>query len=244
MSSDRAGGTPGSGAVSDRLQALLARAAEEQLVEQRQVSSVLGELRALVEDVDERLATGEQVERVAAEVRALSARVEGRLDAADARFAELAERISEATEMISRAAQDLVAAVSSEVDERVEAQLRKLTASTAASFVTAVEGSERRLATHVDDAVLVLAEVVLRRRRSGAPAVPPPASAVDAPAAGRVDEPSVRPQVPDPLDRTAEDDPMSPSADAPTPPSGDGVPDPTRPAAVGLDAAAVGRDSA
>ena len=43
----------------------------EQLLEQRQVSSVLGELRTLVEDVDERLATSEQVEQVAAEVRAL-----------------------------------------------------------------------------------------------------------------------------------------------------------------------------
>ena len=75
----------GSGAVSDRMRALLSRAAEEQLLEQRQVSAVLGELRALVEDVDERLATGEQVERVAAEVRALSARVEARLDAAQAR---------------------------------------------------------------------------------------------------------------------------------------------------------------
>jgi hypothetical protein len=158
--------------MSDRMRALLSRAAEEQLLEQRQVSSVLGELRALVEDVDQRLATGEQVERLGAEVRALSARVEAHLDATEARSAELAERISEATALVGQAAQDLVEAVVTGVAERVEAQLRELTTSTTA----AVEGGERRLATHVDDAVLALAEVVLRRRSaSPAPPAAPPA---------------------------------------------------------------------
>ena len=155
MSSEQAGGTPGSAAVSDRMRALLSRAAEEQLLEQRQVSAVLGELRALVADVDERLATGEQVERVAAEVRALSARVEARLDATEARSAEL--------------------------EERVEARLSELTAGLTAS----VERSERRLATHVDDAVLALAEVVLRRRSAQgltAAAAPTAAAGDDDPA--------------------------------------------------------------
>jgi hypothetical protein len=89
------------------MRALLSRAAEEQLHEQRQVSTVLGELRSLVEDVDERLATGEQLERVAEQVRALSASVEARLDAAETRSVELAERIGEATEMVGRAAHEL-----------------------------------------------------------------------------------------------------------------------------------------
>ena len=179
MSSEQPGGTPGSGAMSDRMRALLSRAAEEQLHEQRQVSTVLGELRSLVEDVDERLATGSQVEHVAAEVRALSARVDERLAAAEARSTELAERITEATAMVGRAAQDLVEAVAAGVAERVEAQLREVAAGLTASVEDAVAGSERRLAVHVDDAVLALAEVVLRRRRPVAPA--PPVAQVEVP---------------------------------------------------------------
>ena len=200
MSSEQAGGTPGSGAVSDRMRALLARAAEEQLLEQRQVSAVLGELRTLVEDVDERLATGEQVERVAAEVRALSARVEARLDAAEARSAELADRISEATALVGRAAQDLLDAVATGVAQHVQAQLDELSARTAATVADAVGSSERRLATHVDDAVLALAEVVLRRRRPVAAPEPPQPQAVDDPpdAAPEQDAPPVEPEVPGP----------------------------------------------
>jgi hypothetical protein len=155
--------------MSERMRALLSRAAEEQLLEQRQVSSVLGELRTLVEDVDERLATSEQVERVAAEVRALSERVETRLDAAEARSAELAERIGGATALLGEAAQDIAGAVAAQVAERVEAQLREVLDVVGDT----VGSSERRLATHVDDAVLALAEVVLRRRRPVAPSAPP-----------------------------------------------------------------------
>ena len=146
--------------MSDRMRALLSRAAEEQLLEQRQVSAVLGELRALVADVDERLATGEQVERVAEQVRVLSAR----LDEAETRSAELAERITDATAMVGQAAQDLVAAVAARVGE----QLAELTAALEAQ----AEARERRLAGHVDDAVLALAEVVLRRGRPVAAAPP------------------------------------------------------------------------
>jgi len=146
--------------MSDRLRSLLSRAAEEQLHEQRQVSAVLGELRTLVEDVDERLATGEQVERVAVELRALSARVEAGLAAAEARSAALDEHLREATAAAGRAAQGVVAdAVLAGVTTRLETALREVTASAG----TVVERSERRLATHVDDAVLALAEVVLRR---------------------------------------------------------------------------------
>ena len=146
MSPEPAAGTPGPGAVSDRLRALLSRAAEEQLHEQRQVSAVLGELRALLQDVDGRAATGEQVERVAAGVRELSARVEVRLDGAQARADELAQEVRQATAAVGQLVQD--------VHELLE-------------------GSERRLAAHVDDAVLALAEVVLRRRRPAAAASEP-----------------------------------------------------------------------
>jgi hypothetical protein len=217
VSAEQVGGTPGSAAVSDRMRALLARAAEEQLLEQRQVSTVLGELRALVEDVDERLATGEQVDRVATEVRALSARVE----AAQARSNELAERTIEATALVGRAAQDLV--------DAVETQLREATASLTAS----VESSERRLATHVDDAVLALAEVVLRRR-SGAVTAPPPSPAAAGedgpppPAAGD-DGPPPPVDTPTPVDAAAPDGTagpllVDPDTDGLVPASGDGPP--------------------
>jgi ElaB/YqjD/DUF883 family membrane-anchored ribosome-binding protein len=182
VSAEDAGGGPGSGAMSDRLRALLSRAAEEQLLEQRQVSAVLGDLRTLLEDVDERLATGEQVERVAAEVRALSARVEARLDAAEARSDELADRMAQATAMVGQAAQDLVGAVVAGVAERLEAQLPEVTADVVSSVGELVEDSERRLGTRVDDAVLALAEVVLRRQRPAVTGVPAPVQvAVDPP---------------------------------------------------------------
>ena len=200
MSAEQGDGTPGPGAMSDRMRALLSRAAEEQLLEQRQVSSVLAELRTLVEDVDERLATGAQVERVAEQVGALSARVEARLDAAEARSAELAERIAEATALLGQAAHDLAGVVAAQVAQQVEAQLHDALP----SVIDAVAGSEQRLATHVDDAVLALAEVVLRRRSAqgtrAAPAaarlpdVPPPGGFVLVPA--DVEEPDAGPAPP------------------------------------------------
>jgi hypothetical protein len=87
--------------------ALLSRAAEEQLHEQRQVSAVLGELRALLQDVDGRAATGVQVERVAAGLRELSARVEARLDAAQARADELAQEVRQATTAVGQVVQEV-----------------------------------------------------------------------------------------------------------------------------------------
>lgn len=184
MSAEHPGGGPGPGGVSDRMRALLSRAAEEQLHEQRQVSTVLGELRALVADVDERSATGEQVERLTADLRVLSERVEARLDAAEARAGELADRIGEATAMVGRAAQDLVEAVVAGVVDRLEAPLREATGGVTTSVSELLAGSERRLGTHVDDAVLALAEVVLRRRRAAVA----PAAVVEEPAAVAVDE--------------------------------------------------------
>ena len=168
MSAEQAGGAPGSGATSDRMRALLSRAAEEQLSEQRQVSAVLADLRTVLDDVDERLATGEQVERVAAEVRASSARVEARLDAVEARYDELAARLSDATAMVGQAAQDLVEAVAAGVAVRLESLL---------------EASERRSGEHVDDAVIALAEVVLRRRHAATSVTPAPQEVRQAPAA-------------------------------------------------------------
>ena len=46
---------PGRSPMSERMRELLARAAQEQLAESRQVSAVLTDLRALLAGVDERL---------------------------------------------------------------------------------------------------------------------------------------------------------------------------------------------
>lgn len=121
--------------MSERMRALLSRAAEEQLSEQRQVSAVLAELRDLVADVDDRL-------------RVLEARSAAQADA----VAEL---------VLERAAHTLVPQVAAAVRE----DLRETS-----------EAAERRIVEHVDEAVLALAEALLRRRRgsrTGDPAVPP-----------------------------------------------------------------------
>jgi len=62
--------------MAERMQALLARAAEEQLTEQRQVSSVLGELRALITGLGEQLrstASSARLDSLGGDVCSLSA---------------------------------------------------------------------------------------------------------------------------------------------------------------------------
>ncbi len=62
---------PGSGPVSERMRALLSKAVDEQVQEQRAVSSVLQDLRGQVTGLSEalsRTASGAGVERVAADV--------------------------------------------------------------------------------------------------------------------------------------------------------------------------------
>lgn len=120
-----------SGHGTERMQALLVQAAEEQLSDQRQVAAVLADLRELV--------TG------------------------------LSRQVDELTRRVERtpSADDVAAALSARLtDERA--------------------AGEQRLADHVDEAVLALADVLLRRRRgergSGAQAqsVGRPSSPADA----------------------------------------------------------------
>ena len=66
------------GATSERLQALLARAAQEQLTEQRQVSAVLADLHELVAGV------GRRVDAVRDDLAALTARLDGLADRVEA----------------------------------------------------------------------------------------------------------------------------------------------------------------
>ena len=134
---------PRSSPMSERMRALLSRAAEEQFSEQRQVSAILADLRALVADVDDRL-------------RALEARSAATPDA----VAEI---------VLERAVQTLVPQVTAAVLREVAGVVRE-----------SQEATERRITEHVDEAVLALAEALLRRRRgsrAGDPPVPPTASA-------------------------------------------------------------------
>ena len=123
---------PRSSAMSERMRALLSRAAEEQLSEQRQVSAILGDLRALVADVDDRL-------------RALELHSAGFADA-------VADRVLE------RAADTLVP---------------QLTAAVLAAVREVTDDAQRRTTAHVDEAVLALAEALLRRRRGSRAGDPP-----------------------------------------------------------------------
>ncbi len=129
--------------MSERMRALLSRAAEEQLSEQRQVSAVLTDLRALVGDVDDRL-------------RVL-----------EARSAAMADAVADL--VLQRAAQTLVPQITAAVVRELSEAVRE-----------AQDATERRVVQHVDEAVLALAEALLRRRRgsrSGEPPVPEPPAA-------------------------------------------------------------------
>ena len=203
--SDVPGPAPGSGAVSERMRELLSRAADEQLQEQRAVSSVLQDLRSQVAALGEalsRTASGAGVERVAAGLAVLAGdlgttttSLVGRLDGLDRlvevlpslrdEVHELAGRVAAPTtpaevadavvvrlaaELVddlgprvadvvaSRVAPPLVEQVSAAVGARVLAELSEVVRRSAAE-------SERRVLAHVDEAVLVLADALLRRRR-------------------------------------------------------------------------------
>lgn len=147
------GAAAGSSSTSERMRDLLARAAEEQLVEQRQVSAVLGELRGLVADLDDRL---RQLE---------------------VRSGQLAEQVTDL--VLARTADTLVPHVAAAVVRGVTDEVGELVRQAAAE-------TEHRLSVHVDEAVLALAEALLRRRRGvrtapaelgAAGSVPPPVPA-------------------------------------------------------------------
>ena len=86
------------GPMSERMQALLSRAAEEQLIEQRQVSSVLGELRGLITGLGEQLrgtATSARLEGLGGDVSSLSAELRGSTTALGERVDALARTVDE-----------------------------------------------------------------------------------------------------------------------------------------------------
>lgn len=86
------------GPMSERMQALLSRAAEEQLTEQRQVSAVLAELRGLVANLGEQLrgtASSARLESLGGDVSALSTELRASTSTLGERLDGLARRVDE-----------------------------------------------------------------------------------------------------------------------------------------------------
>lgn len=157
MNEDNTGrtGSPagGAGSMSDRMQVLLSQAAEEQLAEQRQVSVVLADLRRLVTGLGERLEVLEQRVGAVADLLADVGDAAGGVPAVATNLAQVAARVDE----LAGLREDVV-----DLGGRVTAVQTGLTQEVRAASAE----SERRLGTHIDEAVLALAEALLRRRRS------------------------------------------------------------------------------
>jgi len=164
---------PGSGSpMSERMQSLLSRAVEDQLSEQRQLAGALTEMRTQLSRLGSQLeslqagdAGGPQLDEalgaISGEVREAVRLLGERLDNLPARediesiVARLSESVDELGERIGRLegrGGETPAAAGVDVDAIEEIVAR------------AISDSERRLADHVDEAVLTLAEALLRRR--------------------------------------------------------------------------------
>ncbi len=208
---DSTPGAPAPGLVSERMQALLSRAVEEQVSEQRAVSAVLADLRGEVADLAEgvRLAASESSigvlarrlddidaaaarsvapEQLTVSLSDLRAAVETgplaeRLSSLGGTLEEVQQQLSQVVERIAElgtAAGELPAlsvgmtALRGDVEELTN-RLAGSAAPGAEEIAQVVERrvsallleSEGRVIAHVDDAVLVLAEALLRRRRNG-----------------------------------------------------------------------------
>ena len=91
--------------MSERMQALLSRAAEDQLTEQRQVSAVLTDLRQLVTGLGERLdetasgaqlqSLGQGVSEISNELRGATSGLAHRLDALGQRVEPTGRRVGD-----------------------------------------------------------------------------------------------------------------------------------------------------
>jgi uncharacterized coiled-coil protein SlyX len=157
--------TPASGPVSDRMQALLSRAVEEQVSEQRAVSTVLGELRGQVAALSEGIrqtASDSSVERlggvvstVVADLRTstslLGQRIEALSKRVDAVAADSAAPTEQAAVRLATLGADVAA--QSEAIERMSRALDQLSA-----FPDALAGVQRDVAG-VHDRLSPLADV-------------------------------------------------------------------------------------
>jgi len=208
---DSTPGAPAPGLVSERMQALLSRAVEEQVSEQRAVSAVLADLRGEVaelaegvrlaasessigvlarrlDDIDAAAARSVAPEQLTVSLSDLRAAVETgplaeRLSSLGGTLEEVQQQLSQVVERIAElgtAAGELPAlsvgmtALRGDVEELTN-RLAGSAAPEAEEIAQVVERrvsallleSEGRVIAHVDDAVLVLAEALLRRRRNG-----------------------------------------------------------------------------
>ena len=91
-------GQPGGGAMSERMQALLSRAAEDQLTEQRQVSAVLADLRGLVAGLSDQLretASSSRLESLSGDLAALTSELRMSTSGLGERLDTLGRRVDE-----------------------------------------------------------------------------------------------------------------------------------------------------
>lgn len=160
--SEETGGVGTPTPMSERMQALLSRAVEDQLSEQRQLAGLLGEIRdrlaRLPQEVSAAAGAGPdpQLQALLASVDGVAAglrELRGRVDALPAFPTERLEGRVDAT---GRGLSDRLDALTARL-EALEQTVRDTTAQ-----------SEKRLAAHIDEAVLALAEAILRRRRGTA----------------------------------------------------------------------------
>lgn len=161
--------------VSERMQALLSRAVEDQLSEQRALASLVAEVRALIAALPGDVAAAAPVDQA---LRTEVAQLRAGLSAVEQRLAVLtaaAEKPADHT-AVNAVGSRVDALATSLAEARVaqgslQAKLGELSAAVAALSREQAAATQRVIA-HVDDAVLALAEALVRRGR-GAAAVPP-----------------------------------------------------------------------
>ncbi|MCW2777496.1 MAG: hypothetical protein JWN17_1221, partial [Frankiales bacterium] len=122
---------PGSGPVSERMRALLSKAVDEQVQEQRAVSSVLQDLRGQVGALSEavsRTASGAGVERVAADLASLAGDLRTSTASLGTRLEALGRRVDEQAGLAASSGQggEATALRLASLAEEVEASSRTL----------------------------------------------------------------------------------------------------------------------
>jgi uncharacterized coiled-coil protein SlyX len=154
--------------MSERMQALLSRAVEDQLTEQRQLASLVAEVRALLAALPAEVTAAAQGDEVwRAEVTALRAgltAVEQRLEVLTA-LAQRPSDHSEVTGAVGTVGQR-VGALEQRLNS-LETRLAEVGATLNTQSSAAAE-AEQRITRHVDEAVLALAEVLVRKSRPAA----------------------------------------------------------------------------
>src|SRR4051794_24168655 len=186
--------TPPAGAVSERMQALLSRAVEEQVTAERSVAQALAEVRAQVTAVGEGLrgaASGVALERLRADLAALAGELRSSTAGLGDRFDVLGRRLDDQDQRLLSAGNNTAElggrfdAVSSEVAAQAAA-VQRLTATVGAlaAFPEALAALQRDIAG-LHDRLAPLGDVRagmadLQARASAAEALKPELEALNA----------------------------------------------------------------